>query len=83
MTVPVFRPGRYFRTSLRDGETAQADSHADVCSGRCAAARATARGAAARTTTRAPRTAATPKTGTSGPRTRAATKIGRQTLLCA
>ena len=84
-TVPVFRPGRYFRDVVAGDVKAQADRHADVCSGRCRGPRGRLSGRRC-TDDRQD----TPDRGhAKGGRhhrwrtDRAATKTGRQTLLCA
>ena len=71
-TVPVFRPGRYFKDVVA-GTVKLPKPTGTPISARAAAAAAGA--AAARTTTSAPRATATPNAaGTTGPRTRAAAK---------
>jgi len=75
-TVPVFRPGRYFKDVVA-GTVKLPKPTGTPMSARAAAAaaRATARAAAARTTTSAPRAATAAKAaGITGPRTRAAAK---------
>ena len=71
-TVPVFRPGRYFKDVVA-GTVKLPKPTGTPISARAAAAAAGA--AAARTTTRTPRAATAAKAaGTTGPRTRAAAK---------
>ena len=80
-TVPVFRPGRYFKDVVA-GTVKLPKPTGTPMSARAAAAaaRATARAAAARTTTSAPRATATPNAaGTTAPRTRAAAKTATTT----
>ena len=78
-TVPVFRPGRYFKDVVA-GTVKLPKPTGKPISARAAAAtaRATAAAAAARTTTRAPRAAAGAATAT-GPRMRATAKTATTT----
>ena len=81
-TVPVFRPGKYFKDVVA-GTVKLPKPTGQPISARAAAAagKATARAAtAARTTTRAPRATAAPNAvGTNAPRTRAAAKTATTT----
>ncbi len=80
-TVPVFRPGKYFKDVVA-GTVKLPKPTGQPISARAAAAagKATARAAAARTTTRAPRATAAPNAfGTNAPGTRAAAKTATTT----